>query len=189
MTAGLLHMHGAWVGTCREGDAKNPRGYFESVPQKHLLKGWYKAIVAKGIVPEPKPGWKDAIREAIRKDGYSGGPWLMKHSALYWKTWGEFENPKWVICRRDPEDTFQSCRRSKLLAPNATDDHLRHVIRLHHEQMDIIRDRFGGVEVDTQAVAKGDFDTIAAAVEHAGLDYSEQTVREFVDPSFWHFGA
>lgn len=187
MTAGIFAHHGVWTGPCRPGTGRNVKGFFEGIAIKKALMKMHERIVHKGQLAESKPGFRALVETLLVEDGYRGGPWLWKGSALYWPVWFEFE-PKWVVCRRDPEATFRSSRSApKVFGSSLSDEQLRRNIAFHHENLDYLIAEKGAVEVDTEAVAHGEFTTVKAAIEHCGIEFDEAATQEFVDPSLWHY--
>ena len=185
MTAGLFSKHGVWTGTCRKGNEWNPKGYFENIPLKHILKAMWPGFIADGMMASPKKGFKDKIESAVKEDGYESGPWLMKHSVLYWRAWSEF-NPKWVCVRRDKEEIYNSCKRSRMLAPNHSDQHLRDVINLHDEQLDIVAREHNGKNVYTGELIEGNTKSLEEALEYCGIEFNPEVTRKFINPEYWH---
>lgn len=182
MTAGIFAFHGVWVGSHRKGDQDNPRGYFENTKLKNRQKTWTRHGAKKGQMGDPKPGWREIVEAIIREDGYEGGRWLFKFSALNWRVWHEFD-PWWVKCRRDPASCYESCKRVGFPEPNMTDAERWRVVSLY----DAVLDEIPGVDVDTQAVSQGDLTTIREAIEYCGLDFDEERTRDFILPRAWHY--
>lgn len=183
MTAGVLAAHGVWTGTTMRGDRANPRGYFENVEIKKRLIRWAGKDITR--VYPPVPGWRARAERVVRSDGYVEGPWLVKHSVIFHRLWDEFESPRYVLPRRDSEAIFQSVRRTRFHSWQS-DDQLRETIELHQQTLDELRDTRDAVEVDTDAVVRGDLSTLRGAVEFCGLGFDENAAREFIDPSLWH---
>lgn len=183
MTAGIFAAHGVWTGTSKPPSEVNPKGTFEQQAIKRLIIKSEGDSVAEGRMSCYNENIHERIIELRDADGYEGGPWLWKGSALYSPLFVHFR-PKWVVCRRDKEASFASIRDSRLFGNRIDDARLRRVIDIHHDAMDGLL-LFGAAEVDTKAVANGDFTTIRAAVEYCGLEFDEKATREFVDPSLW----
>lgn len=183
MTAGLFARHGCWTGECRKPNRHNPKGFFENLELKKILLKRAGAIVHEGRVAEYHPGFAKDINNLLVSQGYEGGPWLMKHSALYWKLWQDFY-PIWVVCWRDPVSIVQSGMKSGYFAGGKTEKALMERIALHHEEMRNIE----GHHVDTQKVAFGDFSSIRPAIEEIG-EFNEELAAKFVDRSHWHHVA
>lgn len=138
------------------------------------------------MIAHPKKGFREAIENAVMDDGYDDGPWLVKHSALYWRAWHEW-NPKWVCVRRNPESVFQSCKKSKMLAPGKPDEHIKKVIALHNDEMDKIVNEKGGVNVYTDHLIQGDLSSLKRAFEYCDLELDEMKAKSFIDPAHWHY--
>ncbi len=187
MTAGVFANHGVWTGRCRGPTELNRKGHFESKAIKEVIMGVYgaKAIVTNGRLAHHVAGFKTAVLSAIAKDGYSGGDWLWKGSALYWPSFYEF-HPKWVICKRPSEQIFVSCRRSGIFGKYLTSERLKEVIEIHVEQMAHLKKVAGAFEVDTHAVANGDYESIELALEGCGIEPNREVIDSFVDCSLWH---
>lgn len=180
MTAGLFAGHGVWTGSCRPPHHLNPKGFFENLPIKKVLKRRWPDIMS-GNVAKPQRGFRGEIEKTILEDGYTGGPWLVKMSCLYWPAWGAF-NPKYVCVRRNPESVYQSCTKSRMLV---TPKGVREIIDLHFEEMD----RVGCPSIYTDELIEGDFRSLKEAMAYCGIDMDENRVREFIDPKHWHHRA
>lgn len=184
MTAGIFNLHGVWVGSTPPPSRINQKGFFENRKVKLELRRWFNKSFLD--VPEGKPGWREKVEGIIREQGYRGGPWLYKHGATFWKAWYEF-NPRWVLVWRDPEMIFQSIRNAQVMQ-KFTDPQVKESIRLHHEQMRIIKSKFDDVfDVEADRLIQGDDSQIAAAIEGCGLTYDPMITREFVEPKLWHY--
>jgi hypothetical protein len=92
-----------------------PRGQFENQKLKRLIRftygePWRRA--EKGQWPDPKPDFQSDVLRTLRVDGYTGGPWQHKTSALNAPYLLEAFPQALVICvRRRPEKIVQSARR------------------------------------------------------------------------------
>lgn len=187
MTAGLFAAHGVWVGTCRPPGPWNAKGFFENVPVKKIIINMHKAIVRKGIIAQKTPGFRAAVLEAIKADGYSDGPWLWKGSAMYWPAFFEFE-PRFVVVNRPRDQIFSSTRKSKMLNQNETAEQLYANIDFHQQQMDYLVTYKQAARVNTYDLIRGDFASIERAFIHAQVDYDEKIARDFVEPKLWRHG-
>lgn len=183
MVAGLFAAHGVWVGTYWPGDQWNAKGHFENVPIRNALKERFGKIVGTGEPADPVDGWRDKCLGLIRGDGYDGGPWLFKGTAMYWPLWGEF-SPRWVCVRRSL-DAIRSSGEASGMLRGVSDA----ALQAHVDALDHIRDDLGGVDVDTSAlVGEGDYSTLERAFEHCGIEMDPEIVDEFIDPGLWRHG-
>lgn len=182
MVAGLFHLHGVWVGTSRGGNEKNPKGFFENKYLKKLFaKTWGLDLLSLSHNPPSfVPGLREKVEKIIQKDGYKGGPWLYKHSALYWRAWGEFD-PKFILVRRDLEKTIQSNIDIKLHHGAWSPQQLRQIMQAHHAEMDLC----GGVDVYTDDLIKGDYRSLEKALSFCGIEMNENIVNDFIEPRYW----
>lgn len=169
LTAGLLAVHGVWTGTCRGASPKNPRGFFEN-----------RSLIA---LRQEYPIDTGLIFNTLRADGWEGGPWLVKHGPIGWRTWLNLE-PQYICIRRDREATLRSQMRWQ--RPNKTEDERRYVIAKHHLDMDIIRNDHGGVYFWPQTIIDGDWQPFEALMATLGLAFDYDRAEDFVDRSIWH---
>lgn len=178
MTAGIFANHGVWVGPYKPGDHRNQKGYYESLPFKQAIIAKVGPIVHKGILA-PEIQWRETAERILAENGYTVGPWLVKHSAMYYPLWHEFK-PKFVCARRDPASVEKSGRESGMFRAKSA-------IQPHVEAMDYVRDHLGGVDVFTDKVVAGDFSSLERAFDYCGIEFSREIADEFIDPQLWHY--
>lgn len=184
----LSHMsdpHGRhpWLGACMRASKVNPHGFFENLRFKEQFEKYPMPRLAK--VHPYDPHWKRTALEILRVEGYVGEPWIVKHSAVFWKFWNDFD-PIFVLPRRDTDSILASIRKAGYFGIH-DDEMSRCIIELHQVTLDYLRDVKGGIEVDTNAVVNGDLTTLERACNHCGLNWDHQRAREIVDPENWHF--
>lgn len=179
MTAGIFAKHGVWVGPCRGGDSRNEKGYFESAPFKKALIEKAGRITEAGELAARVPGWKEGAESILERSGYNGGPWLVKHSAMYYPLWHDFD-AKYICVRRDIDSIRRSGKASGYLKSAGA-------IKNHVDAMDYVRDNLGGVDVFTDEIISGDYSSLRRAFSHVGLAMTKFIVDDFVDPSLWHY--
>lgn len=182
LTAGLFNLHGVWCGPYKKSKVANPKGFFENREIKDAQRKWTGGKHFLDV-PEGQPGWKQKVERIITEQGYRQGPWLFKTGATFWKVWYEFD-PTWILVWRDKESIFNSVRRAGFM--NLTDKQLRKSIDLHHEEMDKIKKTRKAFDVYPNDLINGDYSSIKTAIEGCGLEYDELTVRNFIEPKYWH---
>jgi len=182
LTAGIFAKHGVWCGGCRSGTDLNPKGFYEHTRIKKLLKVSHGVDLRK--VKEFKAGFREKVEEILESENYTEGPWLVKHSALYYKAWDEF-NPIFVKVRRPTEAAYKANIRINLHRGRYDDKTIKEIIQLHNNVMDTIE----GPEVYTQDVVHGDFSSIINALEYCGIEAKVDIIEDFVEPSYWHHDA
>ena len=127
---------GVWHGMCRAPDKNNPMGYYENVKLKQCLiklhgRDWLKPF------PNEHPEWADEATAIIRSQGYTGGPWLFKVGAVYWKCMRSF-NPVYVKVWRPREKILASYHRLGWLNSGQnryTESEIEQIIDRQHEAM------------------------------------------------------
>lgn len=181
MTAGIFAHHGVWVGPYRQGDQYNAKGYFESTPFKHLLLKHAGTVVKDARIAKPVDGWREMAKKTVKANGYSGGPWLVKHTALYYRLWHEFTEARYICVRRDLDGVYKSWRKTGMVRNMATAD-------VHLKAMDDINTRLGGVDVYTDEVVRGNYSSLEKAFDYCGLSFDSTIADSFVDPSLWSCG-
>ncbi len=182
MTAGIFAKHGVWTGSCREGERINPKGFFENKLFKSRLKAVYSGNLLRATPIKLNPVWEDEVKRILEIENYEGGQWLVKHSAIYWRTWDQFK-PKFINVRRDPEGVFQSCRNVGFYNSLYTDNQLAQIIQNHNDAMD----GNGGPNVYTDEVVQGEYSSLEAAFDYCGLVFDKSIVDDFVEKRHWHY--
>lgn len=178
MVAGIFAKHGVWVGPYQRGDRTNRKGHFECLPIKHAMIKAAGRLTNKGELAPKVAGWKETALQIIRANGYDGGPWLVKHSAMYYPLWHEFD-ASYICVRRDPESIKASGRETGYLKNE-------NAIGPHIEAMDYVRDHLGGVDVFTDEIVRGNFESLRNAFRYTGVPFTPAIADDFVEPNLWH---
>jgi len=182
MTAGLFHLHGVWVGRCREPDNYNEKGFFENLDFKKALIERHGRM-AQSLEPdkEAPEDWD----KVVKKFGPDDGPWLVKHSSRYWKVW-DYHAPKIICVRRCTRSTIASGIATKMYG--STDRKtVNKLVELHHESMDKAIRKHGGVNVMVDRLIKGDLRSIQRALNYCKLEMDEKAVKKFISPGLFHY--
>lgn len=170
LTAGLLASQGVWTGPCRPADRKNPRGYYEN-------HGLYKHCGESPADPAD-------VARTLEQQGYPGGPWLVKHGPGGWAGWLTLE-PVFVLVRRDLEPTVASQLRWQ--PPSKTEAQRRGLIAHQQNELDCIRDEYGGVDVWPQEIVQGDWNAFTELCQAVGLGEPDLTAAQpVVEPQLWN---
>lgn len=188
MTAGIFARHGAWTGRCKPPSEANPRGFFENVTIKRaLIRRYGKLTLARDVTDfearpfvEPQPGFRDEVEQCLRADGYEGGPWLVKVSALYRSAFDDFPEARIVGVRRRGVVEANLARREMM--GRASRERVERMVALHDREIAAS----GAPVVDTDAVVGSDYETLRSAFAHCGMAFDRTIADEFVEPSLWH---
>jgi len=164
LVAGCLHALGVWAGRCRKPDRHNPKGYFENVALGRLRK-------EDMLTP-------DAVAALLERQGYKGGPWMVKHTPRYLDRWRNFESPIVVTVERRPTAIFASRKKrgddmDKALFEIGRDIHLMQAIK-------------GAIPISSEDIIAGKFTGLRAVADAARINWDADCVRAFVDKSLWH---
>lgn len=168
LVSGLLVEHGVWAGECRAADERNPRGYFENVG--------LRALRVSGRVT------RRTVKAELAKQGYDGGPWLVKHTPGTAHVWAEFD-PIHVCVRRDMRAVLASRKASRTYeeTPNeARDTVVRHIQVLERIAAD------GGLEIWPDRLMHGDWSDFVRILDAAGLTFDRDAAEAFLDRTLWH---
>jgi hypothetical protein len=176
MIAGLFAQLGCWSGTCRGPRAENPKGFWENQILKRLILSEVgRGHTSRGELAPVPDGWRDLWHKHLVEDGYAGGPWMVKHSAVYYKLWEGFD-PIYVVCWRDRESILRSWSSTYGGSMASIDRH--HAI-MHH---------IPGHAVSTPALIAGEHpQALIDASKEAGLEWDDKIYRDWIDPNSWHY--
>ncbi len=182
LVTGSLALHGLWTGVCRPADDHNPRGYFENLRLNGALGRLYPGSIYHEMQPMRLPRrWPTFVRSVQDREGYRGGPWIVKANAFTWPVWVPFD-PVFVFVRRNIEVTARSAERHDPGAELDLDDWLT-IAEAHHAEMNRVRAIVGGFDVSSTRLAGGDFDQIAPVLSAIGMTVDREALASFVDPT------
>ncbi len=180
MIAGLFCAHGAWLGDSDGPRKLNPRGHFVNNAIGQVLAGG---------------GDPNFIRAEVRKimevQGYSGGPWIVKHSPSisHINSLRAF-SPRWLFVRRKAIDVFNSrlnsqiVKHGKIINPMSFDSFLKYY-RRSTARMDLFKAEFGGHDIWPQSIHDGLHSRLEALLELSGLGFSPEKTQSFLLPEYW----
>lgn len=181
MVAGLFAAHGVWVGATRPIGTSNPKGNFEGTAVGSVLDKHYGALVGGGKVGRYLPDIAWEIVTAIRAEGYTGGPWLWKGSAMYWRAFVDLD-PIYVTVRRDERSIVASNEAFPRMGGDPK--HSRHA---HRNVLRKLEDYGRALRVDAQNLIDHDYRQIVSVFDRCGLEFDAKIADEWIDPELWHF--
>lgn len=184
LAAGMLAVQGVWVGTSlHEPRYLNPHG---DLVNKKL--SW---IYTSGITQVSV--FKKKIVSEIYSQGYSGGPWLVKHKVRadlcgLWKR--AFNNPFFVTVRRDIASIYQSRNNMCLYKGgkpfDVSFDQFKANAEIHIETMEQLKKQ-GAIEIWPDRIMNGDYSAITDICNQFGIDFDEEKAKGFLVPECWRF--
>lgn len=206
LTTAAFALSGAWTGYTMPGNKFNPKGYFENEAFKSLI---HLMIEISGyndsddLPPENLPALRPVSRlhhileTLMLAEGYNGGPWVIKNPKVpfFWQYFDQiFPKAKWILVRRNLDKVAESMGRVNVLSVpmkygQLNQEDLRKVARGYDLRLDAVKrgipsDRLR--ELNSEDVASEDFSKLRDIVEWAGLEFNEEAVSDFVEPSYFH---
>jgi hypothetical protein len=209
MTAGILHLCGAWAG---KSYVRTRQGAVRILENVGIRDGFTKPMLAE-LGCDPGEGkfvqrkvvedvvaagsidtWKNNIMSPLAKQGYFAKPrqWFYKSTelSLVWPIWNAvFPRARWVLVRRDAEDLVRSCLRTGYMKPYSNRSGWLRWVAEHEECFEEMYNAGLDLrEIWPQRMVDGDFTQMQMVVNWLGLEWEEQKAREFVDPRLWRRG-
>lgn len=181
LTTGIFRDHGVWTGRCKEYTEWCPTGSVENAAMKRILKANRNGgCVAKGMVVEPIKDFKEKILSIMSEEGYTDGPCVFKHSAMFYRAWEEF-NPKFICCRRPKDKVVKSGERSGMYAANENS------WEKHQNIMSLLVNEGKAVNVWGEEFFKGDWGSLEKAFEFCDLEFNQKIAENLINHKHKHF--
>lgn len=200
MVAGLLKLHGAWVGRARVTNHPGSNSLIATENQdiKKLMKtlartykynNWSEELPE--ITPEDAKVLGTWLREAIEKIVPHGEPWLVKTAwtLIFYDIWKEaFPGAKWVIVSRHIKNIVQSVKRHPKMALHKRKDVKKYIKALHKKQDQVWEEvtikRAHYVYAD--ALSSGHMGTAGSLLTFCGITFNPEITRYFIKPEMFH---
>ena len=202
MVAGCLSQCGCWTGKTIAGGRENPKGFYEHVflreaINKPILKNL--GFDPAGIYSLPKldslpemPPLKSAVLEALKAEGYEDkSTWLFKEPklTLIWPIWQmAFPKSKWLIVNRNIEAVVNSCCKTSFMAQHSTERQFWYdLMDKYSQRLAVLKESVETCyEISSEDLVNGDYRSLEKIVRKLGLDWSEEKIKQFVEPDYWH---
>jgi hypothetical protein len=211
LTAGAIHICGAFKGTTSHISEHNAKGMFENNTIKEtILKPYLEYCGVDKMCQYPLPDidnlpvfpkLKERIQEVMFDEGYKNGFWMYKDTemTLLWKCFhNAFPDAKWVIVRRDTEDIINSCfrtgfmtafsKKENQLAVGANDEYEGWLwwVNQHLQRFKEMHESGLNIfEITPQKFVGGNYTELYALIEWLGLKWNSE-VLSFIDPRLFH---
>lgn len=183
LIAGIIYIHGAWVGEYHLEGEHNVRGNFVN---KKIGK----------ILLEEKKSCPDKIREAVLremiKQEYQGGHWVVKHAfdPKRYNAWLKAFKPVWILVKRNPEDVLNSKIRSYIYKNKKSrvwdKEKIKRGIITKYSAMDNFLKKNNAFEIWPSELIKGNYQQIKYILKQIDLPFSKEKINKFILPQYWH---
>lgn len=180
MVSNIFIKHGIWWGDtiARQSWMENGKHQsyvsYENQNIKALLKkyktNYWKKVHLTPVFPVN--GFAKDLAKVVPKDKQ----WMMKTGVEYFNAFKEL-NPYNIYIKRSPEGVAESLstKRADVVYKDAYDTA---VWRFNY--MDELQEQFGGVNVSTDKIVKGDFSEMKQAIEYCELEWDLKKAKKAI---------
>lgn len=206
LTAGIIHLCGAWGGSMVGPNPFNKKGMFENRGfKRRALKAFLKEMGVDPLGQKPLPDiqkvmdcarrgegavFRKRVVAELRGQGYMGGPWFWKGAklCLIWPIVHDaFPSAKWVIVRRRAEDIADSCLRTSFMRAYDTAEGWLGWVEEHKLRFREMQNRgLRMMEVWPLELVSGSPARMKSVMTWLGLQWNDNAVGSFVDGSMFH---
>lgn len=202
LTAGIMHLCGAWVGYQKPRTQYNPKGDFENTEiQRKIIRPFLESIdcCPMGLTKLPEVGHdrgalsgelRSGVFSALHEQGYYNEPWILKECkiALFPHVWRDaFPNAKWVIVKRRDTAVLSSCFRAHPMMDRMGDDIDRWVdwlktYKTHVESID-----WADMVITPNSDIMSNPRIMREKMEELGLNkWPAEEIKQFIDKGIWN---
>lgn len=204
LTAGVIHICGAFGGDMYGPNKHNQKGMFENREiRQDIVKPYLRKIGVDPMGQRPLPNnrqifeintvqaeqWRKRIQGVMKNNGYTDGQWFYKGAkiCLIWRMWHlAFPEAKHVIVRRESNDIAASCMRTAFMRAYSDKRGWLKWVAKHEKRFDEMKQAgLDVVEFWPSKAIDGDFGYVREFVEGLGLVYDDETVKAFIDPTLY----
>ena len=180
LVCGLFAQHGCWSGPCKEGDWRNPDGFYEN--SKVYSKCYQYVGTADNMTIAKHDGkWPRRFMSVVESQGWDGHtPMVMKHLPQAYPIWDEL-NPVYVTVRRSIEGQMASRK-------NINKSLSREILEWREDVLDFLEEEKGAIRVDGHKLIQGDTKPICKALEIVGIKPQKRIFKDFINPNYWKYG-
>jgi hypothetical protein len=208
LTAGIIHLCGAFGGDMFGPNKYNQKGMFENKEvRQSVVKPYLRKIGVDPLGQKPLPNnrqvfgignsehieWRNRIQEIYKHQGYIDGEWFYKGAkiCLIWLIWHRaFPKAKWIIVRRNREDIANSCMRTAFMRAYTNQKGWLAWVEKHEKRFDEMRQmRLNLFEFWPSRILTGDFLHAEELSNFLELNYNRDLVETFIDPTLYRRSA
>lgn len=207
MIGGIIHKCGAFSGVTVPPNKDEDKGMFENQQILNtIVKPYLRSLGVDPLGQYPLPdvktltipvSWADSVLKVIEGQGYSGGAWMYKGSAmsLMYPVWAyAFPNAKWVVVRRNDDDIVDSCLHTAFMNAFDSEAHYKDIevtskkdawywwVRQHNRRfMEMIEKGINCKQIHPERMVHGDYSQIQEMLEWVGLKW-DSAVLNYIEP-------
>jgi hypothetical protein len=128
----------------------------------------------------------------MKSQGYNGEEDILMYKGakmcLMWTLWDRaFPDAKWIIVRRRSEDIISSCMKTGFMSKYKDRNGWLGWVREHVKRFkEMYENKLNIREVFPQEMIDGNYIDIESIIEWLGLEWKEQTVKDFISPDLWN---
>lgn len=209
LIAGIINLSGAdggeMYGECRA----NKKGMFENKKiREEICKPFLRSIAADPLGQDPLPNidevkefsdefinnWREKVLDIISNKKWRNNQykeiWFYKGAkmCLMWPIWHRaFPDAKWIVVRREDEKIIDSCLNTPFMRAFQNREDWQEWIGEHKKRFEEMKqERLDIIEIWTQDIINGQFESIKNFIEQNGLFWNEEKVRNFISKELWH---
>lgn len=208
MTAGIINICGAFGGDMFGPNKNNQKGMFENKEiRQNVVKPYLKKIGVDQLGQKPLPNnrqvfevsdeevvqFRKKVQKVFQQQGKSlnltNADWFYKGAkiCLIWYLWAcAFPRARWIVVRRRKEDIINSCLRTTFMRAYKNEEGWARWVDVHERRFDEMRS--AGLDIFEfwpSVVIEGNFDHAEEMINHLGLEYRDNLVKAFVDPTLY----
>ena len=202
--AGIINICGAWGGKMSGPNSNIKRGMFENAEiRNNIVKPFLREYKLDPLCQNPLPAddhliiwadkgqmWKEKVEKEIKRQGYQEGPWFYKGAkmVLMWTLWSyAFPKATWIYINRNKQDIINSCLKTGFMRAYKGREGWGNWVDAHTKRkQEMIEAGIKIIDVTPHKFIKeNNFEEIKQTVFNLNLNWEEEKVRQFVNPSLW----
>lgn len=193
----MLETAGLFGGKTKAADRWNPRGYFENVAISDLMVRYLRDNDTQNLgkkfypltLPEQYLGFGYNVTAILQEEGWDGRQSVYyKHARLgiCWRLWHHyFPNAKWVVVKRDREETISSLMRTEFMDAWQTREEWSVFLDYHLGRIEELKLKVQYHVFDINRVFDGDEGEVVRLLDYAGGTFSPE-VMSCIERKHWN---
>jgi len=185
MVSGIFAAHGLWYSEPSPDDYSVFGNYklYENQKMKRWLKRYFNIAGTRFVSEE----WNDQFMVQVNRIYPEGQRWFWKGGVMFWPLWRQLD-PYVVFIRRPLEQAVSSAF-EKQGHNTVSREACREMISARYRLMNQVRYETGGIDIRTDQVAEGNYETLQQAFAYCNLDFQPGLADDIVEPARWRHRA